>query len=59
MICMEIVENRTKGHSDYFLMNVSSKSLNGNEKHMPENTMNDIFLYLKARNKRQCSNMSV
>lgn len=56
---MEIVENRTKGHSDYFLMNVSSKSLNGNEKHMPENTMNDIFLYLKARNKRQCSNMSV
>lgn len=59
IICVEIVENETNGHSDYFLMNVSSESLNRNEKHIPKNKMNDIFLYLKARKKWQCLNMSV
>lgn len=44
MICAEIVENRTNGHSDYYLMNVSPESLNRNEKHLCKNTMDDIFL---------------
>lgn len=47
MICVEIVENRTNGRSDYFLMNVSSKSLNRNEKRIPKNTMNHISLYIR------------
>lgn len=49
--CVEIVENQTNGHSDYSFMNVPSKSLSRNERHVPNNRMKDIFPYLKARKK--------